>query len=104
MLFRSAVPVKDTIKMVDSKGYAVSTPDRKTLWQIQTPQCFECNLIKKAYHNMMVDTEKSNITDDAMVVENYSGNKVKMTHSSYKNIKITTPEDLQIAKSFLFSE
>ncbi len=100
----AAVPVKDTIKMVDSKGYAVSTPDRKTLWQIQTPQCFECNLIKKAYHNMMVDTEKSNITDDAMVVENYSGNKVKMTHSSYKNIKITTPEDLQIAKSFLFSE
>lgn len=99
----AAVPVKDTIKMVDSKGYAVSTPDRNTLWQIQTPQCFEYNLIQKAYHDMIIDKEKSNITDDAMVVEQYSGNKVKMTRSSYKNIKITTPEDLQIAKAFLYS-
>lgn len=100
----AAVPVKDTIKMVDLKDYAVSTPDRNTLWQIQTPQCFEYSLIQKAYHDMMADKEKSNITDDAMVVEKYSENKVKMTHSSYKNIKITTPEDLQIANAFLFTE
>lgn len=100
----AAVPVKDTIKVVDSKDYAVSTPDRNTLWQIQTPQCFEYNLIQKAYHNMTIDKQKSNITDDAMVVEKYSGNKVKMTHSSYKNIKITTPEDLKIAEIFLFSQ
>lgn len=99
----AAVPVKDTIKVVDSKGYAVSTPDRNTLWQIQTPQCFEYNLIQKAYDDMIIDTQKSNITDDAMVVERYSGNKVKMTYSSYKNMKITTPEDLQIAEVFLFS-
>ncbi len=99
----AAVPVKDTIKMVDSKGYAASTPDRNTLWQIQTPQCFEYNLIQKAYDDMIIDTQKSNITDDAMVVERYSGNKVKMTYSSYKNMKITTPEDLQIAEAFLFS-
>ena len=52
----------------------------------------------------MADTDKSNITDDAMVVEKYSDNKVKMTYSSYKNIKITTPEDLQIAKTFLFDK
>ncbi len=100
----AAVPVKDTIKVVDSKNYAVSTPDRSTLWQIQTPQCFEYNMIWKAYHNMAADTDKSNITDDAMVVEKYSDNKVKMTYSSYKNIKITTPEDLQIAKTFLFDK
>ncbi len=98
----AAVPVKDTIKVVDSKDYAVSTPDRSTLWQIQTPQCFEYNMILRAYYDMIADKEKSNITDDAMVVEKYSRNKVKMTHSNYKNIKITTPEDLQIAKAFLF--
>ena len=61
-------------------------------------------MIWKAYHNMAADTDKSNITDDAMVVEKYSDNKVKMTYSSYKNIKITTPEDLQIAKTFLFDK
>ena len=71
----AAVPVKDTIKVVDSKDYAVSTPDRSTLWQIQTPQCFEYNMILRAYYDMIADKEKSNITDDAMVVEKYSRNK-----------------------------
>lgn len=97
----SAVPVKDTIKVADTKGFAINTPDRSTLWQIQTPQAFEYNLVKNAYEKMIIDDNRGNITDDAMVVERYSGTKVKMSLSEYTNIKITTPEDMSIAKIFM---
>ncbi len=97
----AAVPVKDTIKVADEECYAKDTPPRNLLWQIQTPQCFEYNLVKNAYEAMAADENRGVITDDAMVVEKYTDTKVKLTEASYKNIKITTPEDLSIAELFL---
>lgn len=93
------MPVKDTIKIVDEEGMSISTPDRKTLWMIQTPQVFETKLIYDAYSELM-RLQLKDVTDDAMVVERIFGNAIKMTQGSYRNIKITTPEDLQIAEAF----
>ena len=97
----AAVPVKDTIKVVDAEGIAVNTPDRSTLWQIQTPQVFESELILEAYDKLYCDIDKKGITDDAMVVEKYMNTKVKMTLSEYTNIKATTPEDILVTEVFL---
>ncbi len=96
----AGVPSKDTVKLVDVKGYAQVTPDRKTVWTIQTPQIIEAKLIQTAYEKMM-ESPHENVTDDAMVVETYGNFLVKVYLSDYENIKITTPEDLEIAKLFL---
>lgn len=93
------MPVKDTIKIADLDGYAERTPDRNLLWMIQTPQVFEVALIKKAYE-LLMRQENIQVTDDAMVVEQILSKKVKLVEGSYENIKITTPEDLQIATLF----
>lgn len=93
------MPVKDTIKRADADCFAVETPDRRTLWQVQTPQVFEYELIKNAYEKLM-EEEPEGITDDAMVVETMTDRKVKLVEGSYRNIKITTPEDLDIAAVF----
>ena len=100
------MPVKDTIKIADKDGYISQTPDRSLVWSIQTPQVFSYELIKQAYHELLVKEselkEKGiNITDDAMVVETLLQKPVKLVEGSYENIKITTPEDLKIAHSFL---
>lgn len=101
----AAMPVKDTIKVASASGYAVETPDRSTLWQIQTPQAFRIGLIKESYKRMKEDPSFKagmlNITDDAMVVENFSSVRVKLTMGSYENMKITTPEDIEIARFFI---
>lgn len=97
----AAVPVKDTIKVVDKDGFAVTTPDRDTLWQVQTPQVFDVKLIKQAYDNMFSSPVKCNITDDAMIVEKYTDYKVKIVEGSYNNIKITTKEDLDMLASIM---
>jgi len=97
----AAVPVKDTIKIVDDKGYAISTPNRNSLWQIQTPQVFSYEVIKEAYDNLMHLVTIKGITDDAMVVEHYSDVKVKMVEGSYDNIKVTTYGDIEIVKTYL---
>lgn len=94
------MPVKDTIKIADENGFADVTPDRNLLWQIQTPQVFEGSLIKKAYKKLM-QSDTIKVTDDAMVLEQMLGGKVKLVRGSYENIKITTPEDLEIAENFL---
>lgn len=94
------MPVKDTIKIADENGFADVTPDRNLLWQIQTPQVFEGSLIKKAYKKLM-QSDTIKVTDDAMVLEQMLGGKVKLVMGSYENIKITTPEDLKIAEKFL---
>lgn len=94
-----AMPVKDTIKVADENDYVCDTPDRAYLWQIQTPQIFEKSLIVQAYKSIM-EHEDDTITDDAMVVEQMTGRKVKLIKGSYENIKITTPEDLLIAEIF----
>ena len=94
------MPVKDTIKIADEEGYAKQTPDRKNVWMIQTPQTFSYALIYEAYEEML-KTEDTAITDDAMVLEHIKGKKSKLIEGSYRNIKITTPEDLLIANVYL---
>ena len=100
------MPVKDTIKIADENGFADSTPRRDYVWMIQTPQVFSAKLICEAYKTLMEKEEEIlrrgiRITDDAMVVETFTDRKVKLVEGSYENIKITTPEDLQVAESFL---
>lgn len=102
------MPVKDTIKISDEEGFAADTPKRSLVWQVQTPQIFECSLIKKAYKELLSREEELllqgiAITDDAMVVELLSGKRVKLVEGSYHNIKLTTPEDLKIAEALLHS-
>lgn len=94
------MPVKDTIKIADENGFAVKTPNRELVWQVQTPQAFEYDLIRTSYDILMA-SDITNVTDDAMVIETIKGIKVKLIHGSYRNIKITTPEDLLIANAFI---
>ena len=93
------MPVKDTVKIADFAEFAKETPDRNRVWSVQTPQVFETTLIKNAYKKL-IEQEDTTVTDDAMVVEKMLGKKVKLVQGSYKNIKITTPEDLDIARVF----
>lgn len=98
----AAMPVKDTIKVADRDGFAEHTPDRSTLWQIQTPQAFHYGLVFDAYEKLLSDENcQKGITDDAMVVEIMTSKQVKLTEGSYENIKVTTPEDMKIAECFL---
>lgn len=103
MQYRACVagmPSKDTVKLVDAEDFAIKTPERKYVWAIQTPQIFEKNLIIEAYSRIM--REKCiNVTDDAMVVEQMTGVPVKLFEGSYENIKVTTPDDLKIARAFI---
>lgn len=100
------MPVKDTIKIVDENRFAKTTPNRETVWQVQTPQVFTTALAKEAYDRLLfkeeeLQAQRIRITDDAMVVETLLNHPVKLVEGSYENIKITTPEDLNIARSFL---
>ncbi|WP_341472796.1 2-C-methyl-D-erythritol 4-phosphate cytidylyltransferase [Anaerophilus nitritogenes] len=92
------VPVKDTIKVVDEDQIIESTPNRKFLWAIQTPQVFCHDLLIKAHKKAMQDQYIG--TDDTVLVERM-GQNVKMLMGSYENIKITTPEDLYIGEAIL---
>ena len=94
------MPSKDTVKLSDEDGFVGMTPERKQVWTIQTPQIFSYDLIRKA-HESIRKKDMSTITDDAMVVEQESGVKVCLVEGSYHNIKITTPEDLDVAEVFL---
>jgi 2-C-methyl-D-erythritol 4-phosphate cytidylyltransferase len=100
----AAVPSKDTVKLADEEGFAVSTPARRLVWNIQTPQVFDTPLVLAAYFKFMEGLKAGSgqtVTDDASVVELYSDIKVKLVEASYENIKITTPEDLSFAESLL---
>ena len=102
----AGMPVKDTIKIADEEGFAEYTPKRSSLWMIQTPQTFSFPLIYNAYKKALSRAEqekrpKTLITDDAMVLETFGNARVKLIEGSYKNIKITTPEDLAMAELFL---
>lgn len=94
------MPVKDTIKIVDDEQMGVETPNRSYLWQVQTPQTFQVELIQEAFHKRK-ENPCTIVTDDTMMIEFYLHKKVKMIEGSYRNIKITTPEDIEIAKVFL---
>lgn len=93
------VPVKDTICMVDENNMETEVPDRRTLYQVQTPQSFKYSLIHEAYIAMKKN-ENLNITDDTMLVKQYKGVCSKVIMGSYENIKITTPEDMEIGVKF----
>ena len=94
------VPVKDTIKIIDENGFSVETPNRNFLYQIQTPQTFMLELILKAYGEFEKDSNH-NITDDTMLVEQYTGVNSKIIFGAYENIKITTPDDMEIAEKLV---
>lgn len=96
----AGMPSKDTVKLVDDETYAVSTPERKYVWAVQTPQIFEKSLIMQAYSRLMRE-EYIHVTDDAMAVEQTMKAPVKLFEGAYENIKITTPEDMEIAQVFL---
>lgn len=96
------MPVKDTIKIADADGFAKLTPKRSDTWMIQTPQAFIYPLIHDAYEKLMSrEAYQAGITDDAMVVETMTKHPVKLTEGSYENIKVTTPEDMEIAAAIL---
>lgn len=94
----AAVPAKNTIKVCDADGVVVSTPDRSALWEIQTPQGFRRGILLQANHQAEADGFLG--TDDSSLVERI-GVKVHIVESDYRNIKLTTPEDMIVAEAFL---
>lgn len=94
----AAVPEKNTVKVVDEDGIVRETPPRKTLWEVQTPQGFRREILLEAYRKAEEDGFLG--TDDSSLVERL-GVPVKVVESDYRNIKVTTPEDMLIAEAFL---
>ena len=92
-----AVPVKDTVKLVENNTVE-STPPRDKLFIIQTPQVFDKNIYNKAYQKAIADN--NDFTDDCQLIESVGG-KVHITKGDYTNIKITTAEDIAVAEAFL---
>ena len=97
----SGMPSKDTIKVTDHDGYVQSTPDRRTLWVVHTPQAFSYSLIREAHEAFQKDGCPEGITDDGMLVENYTDHPMRMIKGSYANMKVTTPDDLPLAEILL---
>lgn len=97
----AGMPVKDTIKVVDEAGMAEDTPDRKSLWAIQTPQGFSYPVILKAHERFREGSYRVPVTDDTMLAEMFLRKRTKLVEGSYKNIKVTTPEDMELAEVFL---
>ncbi len=96
----AAVPVKDTIKVVDKNNIIESTPDRKQLWAAQTPQGFDVKLLKQCHTEAV--SKGWQVTDDAALFEK-SGLEVLIVQGEETNLKITTPQDLAIAEFILKS-
>ena len=92
-----AIPVKDTIKVVTG-GVVSSTPDRKTLQAVQTPQVFDLAMLRGALKKAKADGAE--VTDDCSAVERL-GMSIKIVEGDERNIKVTTPMDLKIAKLLL---
>ncbi len=92
------VKVKDTIKVTDENGKIINTPNRETLYAVQTPQGFDMKLYKQAVNT--AQSENKEYTDDCQLVEAI-GKSVYIVEGDYKNIKITTPEDIITAENFL---
>ncbi|KAL5228331.1 hypothetical protein ABZP36_016596 [Zizania latifolia] len=92
------VPVKATIKEADSDSFVVKTLDRKTLWEMQTPQVMKPNLLRDGFE--LVKRDDLEVTDDVSIVE-YLKHPVYITEGSYTNIKVTTPDDLLLAERLM---
>ncbi len=93
-----AVKSKDTVKIIDDNGKIISTPDRDSLYNIQTPQAFKMSLYKRAVKAAV--EQNLEYTDDCQLIEAL-GENVFVLEGDYKNIKITTPEDIITAENFL---
>ncbi|MCF6135849.1 MULTISPECIES: 2-C-methyl-D-erythritol 4-phosphate cytidylyltransferase [Thermoactinomyces] len=91
-----AVPVKDTVKVVDDAGIVENTPDRKRLWAVQTPQAFRREVLLSAHEHFA--GRETVATDDSMLVEEM-GVDVRVVQGEYTNIKLTTPDDLYLAEA-----
>jgi 2-C-methyl-D-erythritol 4-phosphate cytidylyltransferase len=102
----AAVPVKDTIKLADADGCVRETPRRSDLWSVQTPQGFFYNDLLAANARMYEEMHRGaqlGITDDSMIMERFSAVPVHILEGDYTNIKVTTPEDLQLVEQLLRS-
>ena len=88
-----AVPSKDTVKIGNIDNMVESTPDRRNVWLVQTPQAFEYENIFEAYKKAIA-SGRDDITDDSMVLESFGEIKIYFVEGDYDNIKLTTPEDL----------
>ena len=86
---------------MDDEGFCVNTPNRKYVWNTQTPQVFEYGLINTAYRIMMETDQAEDITDDAMVMEKFGKQRVYLCEADYFNIKVTTPEDIEVVERLL---
>ncbi|MDU7141652.1 MAG: 2-C-methyl-D-erythritol 4-phosphate cytidylyltransferase [Anaerococcus vaginalis] len=95
----SAVKSKDTVKIVDENSLVKTTPLRKEVYNVQTPQAFDKEMILDFYEKYT--QSNFTITDDSQLFEIYSDEKIKVVEGEYSNIKMTTPEDLIFAKAFL---
>ena len=95
------VPVKDTIKVVDQELLVQNTPERHTLWAVQTPQVFRRDILERAYQEAEIQGWIG--TDDASLVERI-GEQVYMVRGSYSNLKVTTPEDIIYVREILEGE
>ncbi len=93
-----AVPAKDTIKVAGEEGLVRETLLRDKLWQVQTPQVFKYQLLVEAHR--LADVDGYSGTDDASLVERLE-HSVKLVRGDYTNIKITTPEDMVLARALL---
>jgi len=91
----AAVPSKDTIRFVDARGAVVQTPARDMVRAVQTPQVFRADVLRQAYASFS-DT----VTDDAMLVERL-GCRVRLYEGTYENLKVTTPDDLVVARALV---
>lgn len=94
----AGLPVRDTIKVVGSDGLIQSTPERRSLWEIQTPQVFKRELIVAAHE--AAEKNGVEVTDDAMVVERF-GKPVYVLEGERSNFKITVPEDVWFAEMMI---
>nr|AOT86858.1 2-C-methyl-D-erythritol 4-phosphate cytidylyltransferase [Osmanthus fragrans] len=92
------VPAKATIKEANGESFVVKTLDRKTLWEMQTPQVIKPDLLKKGFE--LVNREGLEVTDDVSIIEHLK-HPVYITEGSYTNIKVTTPDDLLLAERIL---
>ena len=97
----TGMPVKDTIKVAGENDMAVDTPERSSLWAIHTPQGFSYPLILEAHERFRQGDYRIPVTDDTMLAEIFLRKKAKLVRGSYKNIKVTTPEDLPVAELYL---
>lgn len=94
----AAIPSTDTVKIADAAGVVLSTPDRRSVWRIQTPQIFAYQLLLQAYFSL-TEADKDGLTDDAMLIEKKTDTPVHLFEGSEDNFKITREQDLQTASA-----